>query len=123
MVAGGATGHGGDPEGEEVIGGFQRGPFQLAYQQVPAAGGTDTHDGLPKRRKRFNDSAQTQVIRESQLKPKQRKEKKSATVVLAPAPSFDHALEDEELLALQLDEDERLNRILELAASVLKTLH
>lgn len=83
----------------------------------------DTHDGGRKRKKRFDDAAQTQVIRESALKPIQRPQKKSATVTPAPVTTFDARAEDEELLLLQLDEDERLNRILELAASVLQTLH
>lgn len=87
---------------------------------------TDTHDGLPKRHKRkHDDTAQTQVIRESRLKPK--KAKAPATVE-APKPLFVNVvadtLEDEEALMalIQRQDDEMLEQI-ELATHLLRTLH
>lgn len=89
----------------------------LGDQPVTAV---DTHDGLRKRKPKFDDSAQTQVIRESDLKPKQRKARKSATVEpVAPIPS----VTDEDLLLYQMLEDDEVTELLTLTHSLLKGLH
>lgn len=88
----------------------------------------DTHDPLPKRRKRqFDDGAQTQVIRESQLKPKKAKAVTTAIREIADPqelPAYIENPEDEdELLALIQDQDEQLISTIELATHLLRTLH
>lgn len=83
---------------------------------------SDTHDPLPRRRKRFDDSAQTQVIRESRLKPK--KIRKTEVPAEQPAPiPIDTSAEDEDVSLLLADEDEQLTSLVELATHILRTLH
>lgn len=97
---------------------------------VVAAGGAiaitqDTHDPKPwiKRKKRFDDSAQTQVIRESQLKPKKPKRPAKESTAEPVAPKFDAGPEDEEIMLLVDDEDARTADLIELATQILRTLH
>lgn len=101
--------------------------FRLG-QMLPSGGdqtNADTHDGGRKKR-RYDDSAQTQVIRESALRPK----KLSAKSVQAPAPKpvqpvvMTDAPEDEEsLLALVELQDDEIFKQIELATHLLRTLH
>lgn len=85
----------------------------------------DTHDPKPwiKRKKRFDDSAQTQVIRESQLKPKKPKRQDRVPKAEVPLPKFDAGPEDEEIMLLVDDEDARTADLIELATQILRTLH
>lgn len=80
----------------------------------------DTHDPGLRKRKRFDDSAQTQVIRESQLKPKRPKAPKPEE---AQQPIADPPSDEEDLALLMSDEDEQLTDLIELAAQILRTLH
>lgn len=84
----------------------------------------DTHDGLPRKRNpRFDDAAHTQVIRESDLKPKkpkQRKSPKSATV--APTSPI-MSVSDEDLMMYLMAEDDEATELLTLTYSILKGLH
>lgn len=96
--------------------------------QIIASGGdqpltSDTHDGFAKKRPRFDDSAQTQVIRESRLKPKKAK---SAPVIDVEPPTLayiENPEDEEELLALLQDQEEQLISTIELATHLLRTLH
>ena len=90
-----------------------------AGQMTPSLPAGDTHDpGWPIRKKRFDDSAQTQVIRESRLKPKkQPKAPESIETVV------DLSEEDDELTVLMSDEQHQLESLLEAAEHILSTLH
>jgi hypothetical protein len=87
----------------------------------------DTHDGLPKKHKRrYDDTVQTQVTRESQLRPK-KAAKAPPAVVEAPKPLFVNAVvdtpEDEEaLIQLMAKEDEQILAAIEEASKLLGKL-
>lgn len=98
-----------------------------AGQLSPLMDSGDTHDlPLPKRRRRFDDTAQTQVIRESQLKPKKTKKNHAQQPTQQPStpePVKDMP-EDEEILAqLVAAEDQAIASTIEEAMTLLKTLH
>lgn len=93
---------------------------------APVVVTTDTHDGLPKRKRKFDDQAQTQVIRESQLRPKKRPaDKPSIQEAREPidAPTLDTAAEEADLMRLIEHEDETLLDLVESAVELLRTLH
>lgn len=88
---------------------------------LPASG--DTHDPLPKRRRRFDDSAQTQVIRESQLKPKAKRAKAPVALPERVPPALTDSPEDEEMLAkLIAADDAAVTTAIEGALDLLRTL-
>lgn len=99
----------------------------IAGQLSPIVDGSDTHDlPLPKRRRQYDDSAQTQVIRESQLKPKKIKKTDATqpTQPTQPPPMVKDMPEDEEILAqLVAAEDQAIASTIEEAMTLLKTLH
>jgi len=90
-----------------------------------ADAGGDTHDpGLRKRKKRFDDSAQTQIIRESRLKPKRAKAPVMESVAEPkPIPPAMDSPEDEEMLAtLMAADDSATTALVEEALTLLRTL-
>lgn len=93
----------------------------------PVTTAPDTHDDLRKRHKRYDDTAQTQVIRESRLKPKKAK---SAEPALAPivepanaALYLDSPQDEEALMALIQRQDDEILAQIDLATHLLRTLH
>lgn len=105
---------------------FSLGIITVTGGDQPVTG--DTHDGLPRRKRHYDDSAQTQVIRESALRPKKARPAKpdeSAAITEPHKPSLvtDSPEDEESLLALIEIQDDEMFKQIELATHLLRTLH
>lgn len=91
----------------------------------PVVVNPNDHDGFPKRhrRKKFDDTAQTQVVRESRAKPKKAKAETSEVSNAIAKVSLDSKDEEEALINLIAREDQQLVDAIDEAAQLLGKLH